>query len=520
MGGGKFVPGQPLAGPVRAGPVVSARLGPVTIGRVFAKGETGKVHALYRNADTQPVIDVATKAPKHDTKGKPIVVSCPGFGRGAKITEIPFTRAGADPQSQQTRCCTRGSRALVMVEVIKGERQFVDGTLTVTPMLRDRDGKIVSAPLVAASVTMKGDQIAKEFLVDVDLGKYPDLVGLFELSLAFDAKPTGAASFTFAPSTSRQFVLCTMDTPLDPSNDTATPAADTLSGTHRRMGKAMSALAPSSAEVEDILWRLYVAESNGTPPNFHNALGAEITHDGRTKLAGGLPFEFVEQWLMWTPNTGSPPWNRGACAGYVQLLKTMAATLGINVRRTLVLPVTNQLPPARQGDPKPPVIPTAALTLESPMIIAPGGLAVSASLQKATLVGWDKRSYQAMPALMEPDQKGEFFEACAVTPAGKYLPGGFSTARLQQTGVPGWTSGTSGAKPGGGFAKAQRGFDSAVDVLRWWSQTKTRSGFQRFMCWVAVVDNDMQACWDVDGKAYHPDDYELIRDTGKQLPAP
>lgn len=66
-----------------------------------------------------------------------------------------------------------------------------------------------------------------------------------------------------------------------------------------------------------------------------------------------------------------------------------------------------------------------------------------------------------------------------------------------------------------------RGFDSDLDVVRWWTKTQTLGGFQRFMCWVALDgDGNLLFAWDVNGKAYAPDDYTKIRDTGKQLPPP
>jgi hypothetical protein len=154
------------------------------------------------------------------------------------------------------------------------------------------------------------------------------------------------------------------------------------------------------------------------------------------------------------------------------------------------------------------------------MVIAPAGLDVESKLQNVSLVGLDGTTYTARPALMEPNQRGESFEACGVTPGGKYLPGGFSTGRLQQTGVPNWKQGTSGVKAGADWTKAQRGFDSAVDVVRWWTNTTTASGFQRFMCWVTLDAGNLKWCWDVDGTAYAPKDYEQIRNKGKQLPPP
>lgn len=528
MGGsGQFTPGKPLAGSVRPGPVVSARLSELRVGRVFLAGESGKTYELYENADVQSLVDVITGRPLTDAQGRPRVVQCPSFGRGAKVATIPFTLVGAQPGTQPARCCRRGSEARMLVELLKPERLAVDGALLVTPRLRDRSGAVVGSGLKPVNQPFKNDVIAKSFMIDVALGTFPDEVGLFTLELAFQATP-GALKFSFTPVTTRQHVLCTWEAPLEPTIDAATPAADTLSGTHHRMGKLMSFLPASSTDVEDMLWRLYLGISDNTPPNFFNKLGVEITHNGDLKrfmgttgiVNSGIPFPLIEQWLMWTPNTGSPPWNHGACAGYVQLFKTMAATLGINVRRTLALPVTQQLPPPRPGAAKPGPIPISGLTIETPMVIADAGLDVLSKLQTVNLVGLDGVTYGAHPALMEPNQSGEFFEACGVTPAGKYLPGGFSSTRLEQTGVPNWTKGASGAKAGADWTKAQRGFDSAVDVVRWWTSTTTRSGFQRFLCWVVIENDKLKWCWDVDGTAYAAKDYEQIRNKGKQLPPP
>jgi hypothetical protein len=131
-----------------------------------------------------------------------------------------------------------------------------------------------------------------------------------------------------------------------------------------------------------------------------------------------------------------------------------------------------------------------------------------------------RSSFFAIRALIEPNQSGEFFEACGVSPAGKFLPGAFSIAQLKANGVPNWDKAPSGTFTTGGFAKAQRGFNSAVDVVRWWSNVKTRSSFQRFMCWVLIENDKLKFCWDVDGKAFPAKDVEQIRNTGKQLPPP
>jgi hypothetical protein len=506
--------------------MVNARWPVLRVKRVSLVGEPEKIYALYADSDTQGLVD-NTGTPLKDDGGNQRVVQCPSFGRGARIAD-PFTVVGAQPDTRPTACCRRGSEARMEIRLSKAEQQpAVAGELLVTPRLRDRSGAPVSSGLKAVRLPFSGATGSTNVAVNVvDLGTFPDQVGLFTLELAFQATP--GAKFNFQSVTTRQHVLCTWDVPLDPTEDVEIPVTDTLSGTRNRMRKLMSFLPATSTDVEDMLWRLHLGINDSTPPNFFNKLGVEITHNGELKrflgpsglVNRGIPFPLVEQWLMWTPNTGSPPWNHAACAGYVQLLKTMAATLGINVRRTLVLPVTPQLPPPTPGAAKPSPLPLSALTVETPMVIADAGLDMLRKLRTVSLTGLDGKPYEAHPALMEPNQGGEVFEACGVTPAGKYLPGGFSSSRLAQTGVPNWTNGTSGAKGGADWTKAQRGFDSAVDVVRWWTSTTTPSGYQRFMCWVAFKDDQLKWCWDVDGVAYAPNDYDRIRNTGKQLPPP
>lgn len=509
--------------------MVSARVADVRIGRVFYFGEgAGKNFALYENADTQPVIDVNTGVQIVE-QGKPLSVACAGFGRGAQITDVPAARPGKAAGENPTRVCLRGTKASLQIELIKGERQFIEGELAVTPKLLDRAGAAVaSSPLKPVTVPFKSADIGKFVLVPVEIGSMPDAIGLYQIELSITATPKGPTSFSAQPATTKQLVLCTWSTPLQPDKDDPTPASDTVSGTPRRMGKLMTFVPTGSTDVEDVIWRIYDGMTNASPPFFFNQLAVEITHNGDLKryfdgakiVNTGHPFRLVEQWLMWCSNTGSPPWNRGACAGHVQLLKTMCATLGINIRRKLCIPCTPQLPPASPTDPKPAPLAAGSYAVELDMKVLPGGLDSYTGAQHVKLTGPDGKLYEARIALMEPDKKGEFFEACSVTPAGKYLPGGFTTQRLVDTGVKSWAIGPSGRKTGGGFTKAQRGFDSAADVVRWWSQTTTRSGFKRFMCWVHIEAGALKYCWDVDGRPYEAADYEKIRDTGKQLPPP
>lgn len=114
---------------------------------------------------------------------------------------------------------------------------------------------------------------------------------------------------------------------------------------------------------------------------------------------------------------------------------------------------------------------------------------------------------EAFVALMEPGMRGEYWEACAVTPSDKYLLGGFPIQRVAAS-APQYVS--------------NRGFASALDVLRWWARTTSDAGrFQRFLCWVALGDQgELEHCWDRNGTYYPPARYEEIRNRGLDLPVP
>jgi len=117
----------------------------------------------------------------------------------------------------------------------------------------------------------------------------------------------------------------------------------------------------------------------------------------------------------------------------------------------------------------------------------------------------DGKKLTAQVRLMEPNGGYENFEACLRTPGGRLLPGGYSTAGVE--------------KDHAGFI-ANRGFRSALEVLRWWCSTK-RGGFQRFMCWVHVdAEGKATDCWDRDGKHYPIAEYTKIFQTKKHLLPP
>ncbi|MGH9751401.1 MAG: OmpA family protein [Blastocatellia bacterium] len=503
----------PAGGPAGTLPLhLSPHLPLIHLARVFWQGQQ---FALFENAAKHKVVDPITGMPI--TKGGiPIELPAENFARGPRIKELPTVRPGQNAQTQHAVCCRTGDAVKLLVDLRNPSRSEVKGTLTAMPTLSDTQGNIISG-VSSTSVNFEGPKGNQFIAVDITLGNLPDKMGLFQLEVKWEAKPSGSVNrFRFGPVTTKQHIVCIIgSSPLDPIQDKPVPISDTGSGTHHRLSKLFSVIRQPTIDVNDVIWRIHEAVNNSTPPHFFNELGIEITHNGDIKkhfvsgafVGTGFPLPLQDQWLMWVVGAGAPPYNRAACAGYVQLVKTMLNLLGIPIQRKLLLPVTKQMPPSTPGGSLPAPLDISSLTLTSDVIIAPAGLNVSASIQTTTLKGLDGKDYKAQIALMKDNKAGEFFEACAVTSAGKFLPGGFNTSRVVAMGAPKFVT--------------DRGFNNALEAVRWWTQTSTLSGFKRFMCWVALDDDkNLLFAWDVDGKAYKPNDYVKIRDTGKQLPPP
>jgi hypothetical protein len=188
----------------------------------------------------------------------------------------------------------------------------------------------------------------------------------------------------------------------------------------------------------------------------------------------------------------------------------MLAALGIHIRRRLVLPVTTERPPESPGGPPRPVSAgEIAGCIEGRVLEGQFQTTDTRNQMTAPLLAPGKTEpTTASIAVMSSGGRGDYFEACALTPAGKYLPAAIPSS-LVLTQAPASYQG-------------HWGFLSAIEVLRFWASMKTASGYQRFMCWV-VVDQQtdtLMHCWDRDGKHYPPSQCDLILQTGRQLPVP
>jgi hypothetical protein len=327
----------------------------------------------------------------------------------------------------------------------------------------------------------------------------PDEVGRFQLKVKWEAHGVG---IKFAKHTTTHNLYGAYGRPLKPDYDSAalldtgqfTDVADgTLTGTRKRLDKLTQLLgsarrmpAKTEKDLIELLWKLHVG-INDTPdaPYFNGEHSRFLTTDGKSN---GPKIPIEDQWLAWLL-TKSPHWNDASCIGHVQLLKTMAAAVGIFVRRTWVYPTTKTLP-----DKSTPIIAdTDCYSL---------GEQDTSKTQKWTFTHGGN-SYLAEPKLMQQNFAWENFEACMLTSQGRFLTGGFSTSANPKS------------------FTTDRGFKSAIELLRWWCNIKRPRFGKRFMAWVFFDLATKEAhCWDVDGKHYDFADYIKIRDTGKELPPP
>lgn len=340
-------------------------------------------------------------------------------------------------------------------------------------------------------------------------GAMPDEIGRYLLELEWRITGRG---FTFGgPTRTRLRVYGIYGQPFLPAYDSPTDSdpgqhtdvmQGTLTGTKKRLDKFMSLIGrtkrhvvTTTDDVVDLLWKLHVGinDTPGAAPFFDAGHDEHMTSTGDDS---GSNIDLEDQWLGWVNSPAVPGagptdahWNDLSCIGHVQLLKTMAAAVGLFARRTWVFPTTGRLP-----DGSTPVLADTDLYCLG---------TYDSSRQQSWTFTHNGVPYRAKPKLMEPGIAWENFEACLRSPTGKFLPGGYSTSSCPAS------------------FRSNKGFNSARELLRWWSGT-SRPGFgRRFMCWVyngGLLGESH--CWDVDGNHYPIEDYVRIRDNGKELPPP
>lgn len=481
--------GKRIAGPARGAPVVHVHSPALRLEEIhFANTAAGSdFRYLYRAGDTHPML------PGKDLHW---------WGLGAKITASEWVR-GRDADRNAAACFTRNRPLAMRARLLlpAPPAAAVSGTLTATPAL-DGDTSILSP----ASVSFTYPAGAAELWITVALGgNMPDEVGRFRFDLRWTA--TGAG-FTFARTDTQHYIYAAYGAPFTPDHDSAadgdpgvhtTFAVGTQTGTRKRMDQLTALLGRSrrhpsatTADVIDLLWKLHVGinDTPGAAPFFDGGHTEHLTDNGDAEPPYGaghaLPLE--DQWLAWIP-TSSPHWNDASCIGHVQILKTMAAAVGLFARRTWIFPTTTRMPDG------------------TTRVLADTDLYCLGDYDEGKLQKWpctfNGVTYQASPKLVEPGASWENFEACLRSPNGRFLPGGYTTSSCPHSFVTG------------------KGFASAAELLRWWSTT-TRPHFgQRFMAWAYQNDvtNEVHF-WDVDGHHYDATNYTQIRERHKQLPPP
>ncbi len=472
--------GKKAAGPARKGKLITLALPRVTVQAVhIATPDAGGEFAyLYREADTHPIAPGALQ----------------GWARGPKLTEPEWERGRVD---NHPACVFRGRPVALRVKLVAQTSADLTGTLSVEPTL---DGEELGLGPVVVEFTYPAG-VESHWITVTLAGRMPPEIGRFVLGIRWRARGKGLVGTT---ETSAQRIYGLHQQPFDPAYDSpadgdagrpTTAAQGTLSGTPQRLdkvmrlagGKDLRHAAHNKVQLVDLLWRLHVGinDTPGAPPYFDAGHTEHLTDNGHHS---GTPIPLDDQWLAWV--TAKSAWNDASCIGHVQLLKTMAAAIGLFARRAWVFPTTSRLP---------------------------DGSAVKLKDTDCYCLGtWDPRKQQswvftlpdgtqrrASPRLMEPGFGWENFEACLRAPSGYFLPGGYETRSCPPT------------------FRANKGFRSAKELLRWWSQTSRKGFGKRFMCWVYHRQATREThLWDVDGTYYRMDDYVEIRRSGKQLPPP
>ncbi len=479
-------------------PMVSLEPTPLLIEEIhFATKDTGRsdFHYIYQNSNTHP------KAPG----------DMQWWARGSKITTPEWGDSG---KRNLPACFTRNAPIAMAVKLVATTSKDLMDYLMVTPKLKG-----VTSALEPTVVTFSYPANAKALWVNVvTQGALPDEIGSYELELKWE---TIGRTFKFkGPKETRHRIYSIYGQPFDPDYDSAkvkddgtktTPDEGTLTGTPRRLNHMMSLIGgrdkrhrvTTEEDLIDLYWELHrgINDTPGAPPYFSGANDVHITTEIVNPDAGATTIHVADQWLAWVrtpaveiffenPNPQLPPlkvirhWNDCSCIGHAQVAKTMLAAVGLFARRAWVFPKTAFLPDGTVN------LPTDLYSL---------GVFDSSKMQTWTFK-WGGVDYKASPKLMEPNYAWENYEACLLSPSGKFLTGGYSTK----------------ANPEG--FRANKGFDSAQELLHWWCNTSRKGFGKRFLCWVWQNTNTKEThLWDVDGKHYDLKDYVEIRERGKAL---
>lgn len=463
----------------------------------FAVSGTGSSdwHYLYRNGDSHPLL--------------PSSRIIDWWGKGAKI-DSPEWESGRAEASNFRACFERNKAVAFKLKLSMQTTRDTPVEITVTPTL---DGSTSHLQAATVQFTYPANQGEHEVAIALE-GVMPDEVGRYRLRLGWVASGTGVTYN--GPAETRHRIYGIYGPPLEPDYDTASvadrgrqaSASDgTVSGTRKRFDHMMRLIGGSimrhpcatESDLVDLYWQLHkgINDTPGAAPYFDAGHNKHITTNGQS--SGGNNIPIADQWLAFIQNSRNwtepsstqvhtDPWNDASCIGHVQIAKTMLAAVGLFARRTWVFPSTNQMPDGSN------------VTLTDSQLFSLG--AIGNSARQTWTFRHNGRNYRASPKLMEPNLAWENFEACMLSPTGKFLTGGYNTSSNPAS------------------FRRNKGFNSAAELLAWWSGTR-RGRFQRFMCWIyySRTTNEFHA-WDVDGNHFDAASIEDIRRNGKQLPPP
>lgn len=498
-----FVVSTPVGGPSRSGPSVHLTTSLLRVAFVVIRGR----HDAIGNPYDLLMFQDASEHDHPELSSKDLQ----GWARGEKYTAAYMQNRR--PAKHLPTALLRESE----ISLVFGLQAFVTTATRVhielTPVL-DGDPKAIEASTFDIELTP--DEWIHGGAVELQ-GKLPDDVGEHDLELKWACKTAG---FSFGlggtkpgPEGTEHRIYTIHDVPLDPTHHFESYSEEmkvvdvvkhgTLTGTPQRFERLMSFLRdkgekkaahPSRTEAdrEAIYWKVHVGinDTPRKPPFFNGARDDHIRPGGKGKRE--LPLE--DQWLAWVDHSKEDDyWNVCSCIGHVQLAKTMLAAIGLPVQRTWVLPHTDIAPDGTPFKKK----------FEDSDRHILGDFSKGHKKKALKTTSRDDRgeSFQSHLVLVEKSGEWEDFEACMITPAGKFLTGGFSLDAMK----------------GSGFAK-KKGFDSAGELLRWWATT-THGGFKRFQCW-ASNKNGTRRYWDREGNFYSRNKFKQIGTKKKHVPPP
>ncbi|MFO0619424.1 MAG: hypothetical protein U0414_42940 [Polyangiaceae bacterium] len=471
-----------------------------------------KVHdtvSIYENSDTMPV------TPARAGLTGPAWGNYAGWGQEGAIVGNEWEGG------ERARACVIGNRPVsltVTLAIAPTSGVAISGTLGGTATVDGEStiltGRATGAFTFAPNATRTRVTIAFS-------GNLPHEVGRVTLAIEWTSPAT---TYRFRDRTTPIRIFLLADDPIRPDYDSANPSdngstgrvhGDTVSGTQQRLDKLCAILGRSNRhsvatpqDVNALLWALHRGINDASPPFFDAAHNEHISDDGFTRedalddAAHSYPVQ--HNWMMWAQSPVRRGWTRAAgpramywndasCIGHVQLLKTMAASVGLFARRAWVLPTTTLAPAVGalseiQG--RPDLTWSGTRPVGRNIAVTEGDChrlgELTSFRQWWIFPGFGSRgAVLARPVLMEPgDYHGQFenFEACLKTANGRFLPGGYPTSSIRTSGA------TPGADRMGEAFVRDGGFASAIDVLRWWANTGRDGGFVRFMLWCAIDD--------------------------------